>query len=129
MKMSSIFGMILGILLMPVCMQAENNGSYSFPIEQSPDPSLPKKDVNRHRIPPRPLLCTINLDEGSVSFENESLAGTFTLYEVWDEDTSSLLFSTASVSTFINHLKSLDDTACQIRFLSYDSCFIGYIQL
>ena len=130
MKQISIIGVILAWLLMPSSMQAGNEDCYTFPIcEEPPEKIIPEKDGNKHRVPPRPMLCKIDLNTAAVFFEIESLGKSIVTYEIWNYDASFIISTAHTKCSFIENLRGLDVSDCQVRFITSEVCYTGYIRL
>ena len=76
-----------------------------------------------HRLPSRPIECTISQETGVSIYD---CPDEIVSYEIWDADGNSCLTLCSEESDFLNDLFSLTGDF-QIRFNSSDYTYVGYI--
>lgn len=114
---------ILGLLCLPAITNAEET---NIPIEEEPEeiPDYPGK--NHHRLPARPINCTISTETG-VSIPGVSTSEILS-FEIYDESGELCLASFNDEMEFVSFLFSLEGEYV-IRFVTENKSYTGYISL
>ena len=80
-------------------------------------------DPEGHRLPSRPIECTISQDSGVTIYD---CPDEIVSYEIWDADGNTCLSLCTDESDFLNDLFSLTGDF-QIRLKTSDYTYIGYL--
>ncbi len=78
-----------------------------------------------HRIPSKPIECTIDLDNHRIELTTSEF---ITTYELWEEDGTYPIATCASDSEFVEFLSVLSGEY-QLRLVGEEHVYIGYLEL
>lgn len=81
---------------------------------------------NRHRMPPAPVFCTIDIEEGTVTSTSPRLDN-IDSYEVWSADGEICLASASTAEEFTATLSTLTPGDYTIRLICPDCYYTGII--
>ena len=82
-------------------------------------------DPEGHRLPSRPIECTISQDSGVTIYDCQD---EIVSYEIWDAEGNACLSLCSDESDFLNYLFTLTGDF-QIRFNSSNYTYIGYLSV
>ena len=78
---------------------------------------------NKHRIPPRPIRCSIKLSTNEV-IVSSTLGGEINRYEIWDADNTYCLFAASEADDFCVQL-GMFNQAVIIKLVTETSTYKG----
>ncbi|MDE6652239.1 MAG: hypothetical protein K2K08_07525 [Paramuribaculum sp.] len=125
MKLREICVIIVMVLAMPLCCKADISLPLTPPKTENPDDEIP--GLKRHRTPPAPVICFINIENGSVSFSSAAV-GEVEEYQICDEEGEICFCSYNTAAEFTNALNNLTGEYC-IKFLTVNGYYSGYINM
>lgn len=82
---------------------------------------------HRHRIPPAPIMCFIDMEEGTVTFSS-SVLDEIDSYQIYDESGKICLGAYDNAADFTTALTDLTGGYC-LKFLTPKGTYTGYINL
>ena len=112
------------VLALPHCCKADISLPLTPPTTEDPDPI---QAPNKHRTPPAPVFCFINIENGSVSFSSAAV-GEVEEYQICDEEGEICFCSYDTAAEFTNALNNLTGEYC-IKFLTVNGYYSGYINM
>lgn len=115
---------LLSLLLCPNIMSWGE--IITITLNQVPDPKSPEDDDDKlgHRAPSRPIMCSIDSEQGLLTFTKD--ISEIESYEVWSEDGNIYFASFAEEAAFCEYIFSTPGNY-KIRIVAYDNTYIGYI--
>ena len=119
------------ILLLPFLAFLVSAGNpVTIPVYDPPTDEDPQKSdgPNRHRMPPAPVFCTIDIEEGTVTSTSPRLDN-IDSYEVWSADGEICLASASTAEEFTATLSTLTPGDYIIRLICSDYYYTGLITL
>lgn len=121
--------LIAGMTLFPVYASSHTDKRYEIPLvkiqQEISDPNHHDNPLRHHRIPSRPLLCIISIEDGMdiPSFDKDNLL----IFEIYDS--AGICCGTfSSEDDFTEQLFSLSGFY-EIRFITTDYIFKGYLEI
>ena len=96
------------------------------PVENDDTP--PVNDPNRHKMPPVPVFCTIDIEEGTVTLTSPRLDD-IDSYEVWSADGEICLALSSTAEEFTASLSTLTPGDYTIRLICSGYYYTGLITL
>lgn len=104
-------------------------GEVTLPIEppttEDHDPDVIA--YGKHRIPPAPIMCFIDMEEGTVTFSS-SVLDEIDSYQIYDESGKICLGAYDNAADFTTALTDLTGGYC-LKFLTPKGTYTGYINL
>lgn len=99
-----------------------------YPTTEETDEN-PIPDPNKgHRMPPAPVICTIDIENGTIS-GTSPLLDNIEEYQLWDADGEVCLISTSGKSGFFDMLRSLPKETYMIKLVCGTYSLTGYLTL
>lgn len=112
------------LFLLPCLAYGDETG---FPVYEDPDdPSDPVENPMKKRMPPRPVMCTIDFTACKVTLSNGVSSGEIVEYEIADCEGCPLM-QFAEESSFVSSLSTLPSDDYMIRFRLPDRTLSGYV--
>lgn len=103
-----------------------NAEEIKLPLKETPEENPPKDNFNRHRLPGRPIMCSIDSETG-VSIPGVDSSEIIS-FEIYDES-GELCFATFNnEQDFVSFLFSLEGNYV-IRFVTDEKQYKGYVSL
>lgn len=119
------------ILLLPfLTLIASAGNPITIPVHEPPTDELPERgDGNKgHRMPPAPVFCTIDIEEGTVTSTSPRLDN-IDSYEVWSAEGEICLASSSTAEEFTATLSTLASGDYTIRLICPDYYYTGIVIL
>ncbi|MDE5836697.1 MAG: hypothetical protein K2H50_06795 [Paramuribaculum sp.] len=122
MKLKTFCIFLAMIVALPLCCKADVSLPLIPPTTEEDNPIV---DLNKHRMPPAPVMCFINFETRAVSFSSAAV-GEVEVYEICDESGGICLGSYDTAAEFVDALDNLSGEYC-VRFITINGNYTGYI--
>lgn len=121
------FFITLAIALFSLTASAGN--PITIPVYDPPTDEEPEIHYGKgHKMPPAPVFCTIDIEEGTVTSTSPRLYD-IDSYEVWSADGEICLASSSTAEEFTASLSTLTPGDYTIRLICFDYYYTGLITL
>lgn len=98
----------------------------TIPVFMTPD-DPPREDPNRrHRMPPAPIVCIIDLLNGTISSDSPLMSDAET-YQLLTEDGEICMIETENPSEAVEYLRANRAVAVRLRIIVADRFYTGLV--